>query len=94
MVRVQVGQEDSVDVFEVRVPLDGPEGTAAEVHDDLPLAFTVVRGQQIARRRRAGTREGTRAANNGQFHWMRPPRAAPNSFTVKAAGSTKLDVLA
>jgi hypothetical protein len=42
-----VGQEDSVDVFEVRVPLDGPEGAAAEVHDDLPLAFTVVRGQQI-----------------------------------------------
>ncbi|MNU11588.1 hypothetical protein D3C72_2595560 [compost metagenome] len=52
-----MGEEDRVDVLQVRVALDRTEGAAAQVHDDLPLAFAVMGGHQIARRRGTGAGE-------------------------------------
>jgi hypothetical protein len=50
MVRVQVGQEYGINVFQIGIALDGSKGTAAQVQHDLPASLAVVGSQEITRR--------------------------------------------
>ena len=68
VVRVQVGDEDRVQVLDVHVALQHAQRPGAQVQQDLPVACPVERRDQIAGGGRSRAGEGAGAANDRQLH--------------------------
>ena len=65
VVRVQVRDENRVDITQVDMALQHAEGAVAHVHDDAPgAAGEVGRGEHVAAGRRDGAGEGTGTTDN------------------------------
>jgi hypothetical protein len=81
MIGVEMTQEDRVDGQGVSEALQCTERTAAQIKQDAPGAAGLCGLEEIATRRGFNAGEGTRTADDGEFHAIPPANwsAAPNS---------------